>query len=66
MDEILYSIDIYKDNVDYFGKIFSDNNEIKEFHNKNIDELLRDIILDIELDHDESSARHKDFFEDSE
>ena len=66
MDEILYSIEIYKDNVDNFGKIFSDNNEIKEFHNKNIDELLRDIILDIELDHDVSSARHKDFFEDSE
>jgi hypothetical protein len=66
MDEILYSIEIYKDDSDFYGKIFSDNNEIKEFKNKNIDELLRDIILDIELDHDESSSRHKDFFEDAE
>ena len=66
MDEILYRIEIYRNGTDYLGKIFSNNNEIKEFHNKNIDDLLRDIILDIELDHDESSKRSKDFFEDSE
>ena len=66
MDEILYSIEIYKNDTEYLGKIFSNNNEVREFHNKNIDDLLSDIILDIELDHDESSNRSKDFFEDTE
>ncbi|MCK5029949.1 MAG: hypothetical protein KAR64_00630 [Thermoplasmatales archaeon] len=47
-------------------RYFSNNNEIKEFHSKNIDDLLRDIITDIELDHEESSNRPKDFFEDTE
>jgi hypothetical protein len=66
MDEILYRIEIYRNDTDYFGKIFSNNNEVREFHNKNIDDLLRDIVFNIELDHDESSKRSKDFFEDTE
>ncbi len=66
MDEILYRIEIYRNDTDYFGKIFSNNNEVREFHNKNIDDLLSDIIFNIELDHDESSNRSKDFFEDTE
>lgn len=66
MDEILCSIEIYRNDTDYFGKIFSNNNVVKEFHNKNIDDLLRDIILNIELEYDESSKRSKDFFEDTE
>ena len=63
MDEILYRIEIYRND---FGKIFSNNNEVREFHNKNIDDLLSNIIFNIELDHDESSKRSKDFFEDTE
>lgn len=66
MDEILCSIEIYRNDTGYFGKIFSNNNEVREFHNKNIDDLLSDIIFNIELDHDESSERSKDFFEDTE
>jgi hypothetical protein len=66
MDEILYRIEIYRNDTDYFGKIFSNNNEVREFHNKNIDDLLRDIVFNIGLDHDESSKRSKDFFEDTE
>ena len=66
MEEILYSVEIYKNDMGYSGKIFSNNNEIKEFHSKNIEDLLRDIIADIEFDHEESSNRSKDFFEDTE
>jgi len=66
MEEHLYSIEIYINDTDYSGKMFSNNNEIKEFHSKNIGDLLRDIIADIELDHEESSNRPKDFFEDIE
>ena len=66
MEELLYSVVIYKNDTDYSGKIFSNNNEIKEFHNKNIDDLLRDIITDMELDHEEFSNRPKVFFEDTE
>lgn len=66
MDEILCSIEIYRNDTDYFGKIFTNNNEVREFHNKNIDDMLSDIIFNIELDHDESSKCSKDFFEDTE
>jgi len=66
MEELLYSVEIYKNDTDYSGKIFSNNNEVKEFHSKNIDDLLRDIISDMELDHEESSNRPKDFFEDTD
>ena len=66
MEELLYSVVIYKNDTGYSGKIFSNNNEIKEFHNKNIDDLLRDIITDMELDHEEFSNRPKVFFEDTE
>ena len=66
MEELLYSVGIYRNDTDYSGKIFSYSNEIKEFHSKNIGDLLREIIADIELDHEESSNRPKDFFEDFE
>jgi hypothetical protein len=66
MEELLYSVEIYKNDTDHSGKIFSNNNEIKEFHSKNIDDLLGDIIADIELDHEAPSNCSKDFFEDTE
>ena len=66
MEELLYRIEIYKNYTDYLGKIFFNNNEIREFHSKNIGDLLRGIIADIELEHEESSNRPKDFFEDIE
>jgi len=66
MEELLYSIEIYKNDTDYLGNIFSNNNEIREFHSKNIGDLLRSIIADIALDHEESSNLPKDFFEDIE
>ena len=66
MDEILYRIEIYRNDTEYLGKIFSSNNEVREFHNKNIDDLLSNIVFNIELDYDESLKRSKDFFEDTE
>ena len=66
MEEILYTIEIFKKNIEYFGKIFSTSNEIKEFYNKKLEDLLRDIVKDIELDHDISYNRPIDFFEDTE
>ena len=66
MNEILCSIEIYKNDTDYFGKIFSNSNEVREFHNKNLDDLLSNIIFNIKLDHDESLKRSKDFFRDIE
>jgi len=66
MEELLYSIEIYKKDIEYSGKLFSTNNEIKEFHSKNLDGLLRDIVADIELDHEVSSNGSNDYFEDSE
>ena len=66
MDEILYRIEIYRNDTEYLGKIFSNNNEVREFHNKNIDDLLNNMVFNIELDYDESLKRSKDFFEDTE
>ena len=66
MDEILYHIEIYRNDTEYLGKIFSNNNEVREFHNKNIDDLLSNMVFNIELDYDESLKRSKDFFEDTE
>jgi len=66
MEEILYTIEIYRKDIDYIGKLFSSNNNIKEFNSKKLDDLLRDIVEDIQLDHDISCDRAKEFFEDEE
>ena len=65
MDEILYTIEISKTDLGFFGKLSNDNNEIKEFESDSIEELLKNIILDVQLDFDESYNHSKDFFEDT-
>ena len=63
MEEILYNIEIHKDEGRYLGKIYSDIDGVKEFNNERIDRLLRDIIIDMQLALDEFSNRTADFAE---
>ena len=57
MEEILYNIEIHKDEGQYLGKIYSDMDGMKEFRNDRIYELLRDISFDMELALEEFSNR---------
>jgi len=66
MEETLYNIEIHKDEVGYLGKLFSDVDGIKEFKNEYLDQLLRDITLDMQLALDEFSNRTADFTESQE
>ncbi|KYK23949.1 hypothetical protein AYK25_00860 [Thermoplasmatales archaeon SM1-50] len=58
MEEVLYNIEIHRNEGNYMGKIYSDIDGVKEFENNRIDRLLRDIIVDMQfaLD-DEFSTR---------
>jgi len=49
MEETLYDIEIHRGSDGYIGKIFSDADGIKEFQNQYLDQLLRDITLDMQL-----------------
>ena len=55
MEEILYTIKVYKDNNIFIGKTFSDIDGEKNFENERIDYLLRDIINDVQLCLDDSN-----------
>jgi len=66
MEETLYSIEIHKDNEVYLGRLFSDVDGIKEFKNEYLDQLLRDITVDIQLALEEFSNRSADFIESQE
>ena len=61
MEEVLYNIEIHKNETNYLGKIYSDIDGVKEFENDRIDRLLRDIIFDMQLALDEFSNRTADF-----
>ena len=63
MEETLYNIEIHKDEGGgYLGKLFSDVDGMKEFNNyKYVDELLRDITMDMQLAFEEFSNRSADF-----
>ena len=63
MEEILYNIEIHRDQEKYLGKIYSDIDGVKEFNNDRIDRSLRDIIFDMQLALDEFSNRTADFSE---
>ena len=63
MEETLYNIEIHKDENRYVGKLFSDVDGVKEFKNEYLDQLLRDITIDIQLALDEFSNRTADSFE---
>jgi len=66
MEETLYNIEIHKDEIGYLGKLFSDVDGVKEFKNEYLDQLLRDITLDMQLALDEFSNRTADFTESHE
>jgi hypothetical protein len=63
MEETLYNIEIHKGDGGYLGKLFSDVDGVKEFKNEYLDQLLRDITLDIELALEEFSNRTSEFTE---
>lgn len=60
-EETLYSIEIHKDEDGYLGKLFSDVDGTKEFKNDHLDELLRDMTVDMQLALDEFSNRSDEF-----
>lgn len=66
MEETLYNIEIHKDASGYLGKLFSDVDGVKEFKNEYLDQLLRDITLDIQLALEEFSNRTAEFTESQE
>jgi hypothetical protein len=53
MEEVLYNIEIHRNEGNYLGKIYSDIDGVKEFENNRIDRLLRDIIVDMQLANDD-------------
>jgi hypothetical protein len=63
VEEMLYGIEIHKDDGKYLGKLFSDSDGVKEFSNDHLDQLLRDITIDMQLALEEFSNRQNDFIE---
>ena len=63
MEEVLYDVEIHKNDGRFIGKLYSDFDGIKEFHNERIDKLLRDMIFDMQLVHDEFSNRTGEIIE---
>ncbi|PNX47357.1 MAG: hypothetical protein BV457_05830 [Thermoplasmata archaeon M9B1D] len=63
MEETLYNIEIHKNETGYLGKLFSDMDGVKEFKNEYLDQLLRDITIDMQLALEEFSNRTADSFE---
>jgi hypothetical protein len=63
MEETLYNIEIHKDESGYLGRLFSDVDGIKEFKNEYLDQLLRDITIDMQLALEEFSNRTSEFTE---
>jgi len=61
MEETLYNIEIHKNDSGYLGKLFSDVDGVKEFKNEYLDQLLRDITLDMQLALEEFSNRSAEF-----
>jgi len=61
MEETLYNIEIHKDESGFIGKLFSDVDGEKEFKNEFLDQLLRDITIDMQLALEEFSNRTADY-----
>jgi len=66
MEETLYNIEIHKDTNGYLGRLFSDVDGVKEFKNEFLDQLLRDITIDMQLALEEFSNRSIEFSETQE
>ena len=63
MEETLYNIEIHKNDSGYLGKLFSDVDGVKEFKNEYLDQLLRDITIDMQLALEEFSNRTAEFID---
>ena len=63
MEETLYNIEIHKETNGYLGRLFSDVDGVKEFKNEYLDQLLRDITIDMQLALEEFSNRTGEFTE---
>jgi hypothetical protein len=63
MEETLYNIEIHRGRDGYLGKIFSDADGIKEFKNDHLDQLLRDMTIDMQLALEEFSNRSNEEFD---
>lgn len=66
MEETLYNIEIHKESNGYLGRLFSDVDGVKEFKNEFLDQLLRDITIDMQLALEEFSNRSIEFSETQE
>ena len=66
MEETLYNIEIHKDEGGYIGKLFSDVDGVKEFKNDYLDQLLRDMTIDMQLALEEFANRTSEFTEGQE
>ena len=66
MEETLYNIEIHKESNGYLGRLFSDVDGVKEFKNEFLDQLLRDITIDMQLALEEFSNRSGEFSETQE
>ena len=66
MEETLYNIEIHKETNGYLGRLFSDVDGVKEFKNEYLDQLLRDITIDMQLALEEFSNRTGEFSETQE
>jgi hypothetical protein len=62
-EETLYDIEIHRRGNAYIGKIFSDADGVKEFRNEHLDQLLRDITIDMQLAFDEFGSKQADLLE---
>lgn len=63
MEETLYNIEIHKSDDGYLGKLFSDVDGVKEFKNNYLDQLLRDMTIDMQLALEEFANRSNEFNE---
>ncbi len=62
MEETLYNIEIHKEEEGgYLGRLFSDVDGVKEFKNEYLDQLLRDITIDMQLALEEFANRTSDY-----
>jgi len=66
MEETLYNIEIHKGNEGFLGRLFSDVDGVKEFKNDHLDQLLRDITIDMQLALEEFNTRSETFSEGQE
>lgn len=64
LEETLYNIEIHKDeDGGYLGKLFSDVDGVKEFKNDHLDQLLRDMTIDMQLALEEFANRTGEYSE---